>query len=36
VEKDLFAGRPDEIITAVYTLDWAILEFHLWLTPLTV
>jgi hypothetical protein len=36
MEKDLLTGSPDEILTAIYAFDIAILEFHLGLAPFTV
>jgi hypothetical protein len=36
VKENLLARRPDEILPAIYTLDVAIIEFHLALTPISV
>jgi hypothetical protein len=36
VKEDLLASRPDEILSAVNTLDRAIIEFRLRVTPLSV
>jgi hypothetical protein len=36
VEEDLLPGSPDKILSTVNTFYWAILEFHLGFTPLTV
>jgi hypothetical protein len=36
VEEDLFARRPDEIISTINTLYRAVIEFSLRLTPLPV
>jgi hypothetical protein len=36
VKEDLLASRPDEIISAVNTLDRAVFEFCLRMTPLPV
>jgi hypothetical protein len=36
VKEDLLTSRPDEIISTVNTLNRAIIEFSLRMTPLTV
>lgn len=36
MKEDLLAGRPDEILSAVNTLDRAIFEFRLRVTPFSV
>jgi hypothetical protein len=36
VKEDLLTSRPDKILCAVNTLNRAILEFHLRVTPLAV
>jgi hypothetical protein len=36
VKEDLLASRPDKILCTVNTLDRAIIEFRLRMTPLTV
>jgi hypothetical protein len=36
VKEDLLASRPDEIISTVNTLDRAVFEFRLRMTPLPV
>jgi hypothetical protein len=35
-EEDLFACRPDELLSAIYTFDDAISEFHLDFVPFSV
>jgi hypothetical protein len=36
VKEDLLASRPDEILSAVNTLDRTIIEFRLRVTPLSI
>ena len=36
VKEDLLASRPGEILSAINTLDWAVFEFRLRMTPLPV
>jgi hypothetical protein len=36
MKEDLLASRPDEILSAVNTLDWTIIKFRLRVTPLPV
>ena len=36
VKENLLASRPGEILSAVNTLDWAVFEFCLRMTPLPV
>jgi hypothetical protein len=36
VKEDLLASSPDEIISAIYTFDRTVVEFHLRLTPLPI
>jgi hypothetical protein len=36
VKEDLLASRPDEIVSTINTLDWAVFEFRLRMTPLPV